>query len=279
MNYIELINNFWDLDVTWQFTCCETRLYFYLVKTANGLGWIDNWAHSDARTSANVGVSVNVMKTSRNKLIQAKLIEVKTGGKHHGDKCRYHILTPTYTPNLTPTYTPNLIPNLAPLNKLNKTKHNNISISAQENSDMPLQKKEEESPPVAPPPPFVAKGFFPSDEHMQQELPDIEIGKTKQFLSIKKKIDFGTDKILSEWSAFKINNFNGANYKENWGSIYKWFRDSLLYSLNNGNNTHQRGNKANSDSRNGGFQVLTGSLKDQLADIAGGREEDTLAEI
>ena len=39
MTYIELINNFWFLDEDWQFTCCETRLYFYLLKTANRLGW------------------------------------------------------------------------------------------------------------------------------------------------------------------------------------------------------------------------------------------------
>ena len=46
MTYIELINNFWFLDEDWQFTCCETRLYFYLLKTANRLGWVDSWTRS-----------------------------------------------------------------------------------------------------------------------------------------------------------------------------------------------------------------------------------------
>lgn len=117
MNYIELINWFWELDEVWQFNCCETRLYFYLVKTANRLGWLNSWTHSDARTSANVGVSLNVMKGARNKLIQSGLIAVKTGGKGFGDKTRYQILTPKSTPTLQPTFTPTYEPNQEPLNK------------------------------------------------------------------------------------------------------------------------------------------------------------------
>ena len=74
MTYIELINNFWELDEDWQFTCCETRLYFYLLKTANRLGWVDSWTRSDAKVSSDVGVSVNSMKTARNRLVQAGLI-------------------------------------------------------------------------------------------------------------------------------------------------------------------------------------------------------------
>nr|DAJ17288.1 MAG TPA: hypothetical protein [Siphoviridae sp. ct8TV20] len=36
MTYIELINQFWLLDEDWQFTCCETRLYFILKSV-----WLD----------------------------------------------------------------------------------------------------------------------------------------------------------------------------------------------------------------------------------------------
>lgn len=123
MNYIELINNFWELDEHWQFTCCETRLYFYLVKTANRLGWVDNWTHSDAKASANVGVSENSLKTARNKLIQSGLIDFKAGGKFRGDKNRYQILIPKPTPKPTPNHDPYRHPKPTPLNKhkLNKT--------------------------------------------------------------------------------------------------------------------------------------------------------------
>nr|DAN51069.1 MAG TPA: Replication initiator A family protein [Caudoviricetes sp.] len=120
MNYIELVNNFWELDEVWQFNCCETRLYFYLLKVANRLGWMDSWTHSDVKTSANVGVSPNVMKNARNKLIQSGLLSVKTGGKGFGDKTRYQILTPKSQPTLQPKDDPKL----APLNKQKpKLKH------------------------------------------------------------------------------------------------------------------------------------------------------------
>lgn len=114
------------MDEAWQFTCCETRLYFYLIKTANRLGWVNNWTHSDEKTAANVGVSRNVMKTARNRLIQAGLIAVKSGGNGNGSKTRYQILTPKSTPNLIPNLTPNLIPKSTPLNKLKL--NNNIEV-------------------------------------------------------------------------------------------------------------------------------------------------------
>ena len=80
MTYIELINRFWSLDEDWEFTCCETRLYFYLLKTANRLGWVDSWTRSDTKVSSDVGVSVNSMKSARNRLVQAGLITFKSGG-------------------------------------------------------------------------------------------------------------------------------------------------------------------------------------------------------
>jgi hypothetical protein len=94
MNYIDLINHFWRTDEGAQFTGWEAKLYFYLIKTANSLGWVNVFWHSDSRVSANVGMSVNTMKTSRNRLKQAGLIDFVSGGKGHGDKTRYQILLP-----------------------------------------------------------------------------------------------------------------------------------------------------------------------------------------
>ena len=90
MTYIELINRFWELDESWQFSCCETRLYFYLLKTANRLGWEDNWTRSDTKVSSDVGVSVKVFKAARNRLVQADLIECKQGNGR-GNKSTYSI--------------------------------------------------------------------------------------------------------------------------------------------------------------------------------------------
>ena len=90
MTYIELINKFWELDESWQFSCCETRLYFYLLKTAIRLGWEDNWTRSDTKVSSDVGVSVKVFKSARNRLVQADLIECKQGNGR-GNKSTYSI--------------------------------------------------------------------------------------------------------------------------------------------------------------------------------------------
>lgn len=136
MNYLELIRQFWRLDNAWQFTCCETRLYFYLVETANSLGWANNWTHSDAKTSANVGVSINTLKTARNRLSQAGLISFKEGGKGHANKTRYQILTPNLIPKVTPNLIPNLEPKVDPL--LNKHKPNQTSKS--KSKDLPKNK-------------------------------------------------------------------------------------------------------------------------------------------
>ena len=90
MTYIELINRFWELDECWQFSCCETRLYFYLLKTANRLGWEDNWTRSDSKISSDVGVSEKVMKVARNRLVQAGIIDYKQGNGR-GNKSIYSV--------------------------------------------------------------------------------------------------------------------------------------------------------------------------------------------
>lgn len=154
MNYIELINRFWELDEGWQFSCCETRLYFYLVKTANRLGWEDNWTHSDDKTSANVGVSLNKMKHARNRLVQAGLIECYSGGKGYGSKTRYRIrcqnLTPKVEPKSTPKSQPKVEPKSQPINK-QKLKHNNTPYNPPTGDASPESEKEKSEKPINPP--------------------------------------------------------------------------------------------------------------------------------
>lgn len=129
MNYLDLIRKFWQLDATWQFGCCESRLYFYLVEQANRLGWPDNFTHSDARTSINVGVSPKSLRAAKNRLMQAGLISFSGGGKGRADKCKYTFrcadLPPKVTPNGTPKGTPNGTPKIGDTSyiedKLNQT--------------------------------------------------------------------------------------------------------------------------------------------------------------
>ena len=39
MNYIQLINNFWNLNETCNFNATETQLYFYLLNEFNKKYW------------------------------------------------------------------------------------------------------------------------------------------------------------------------------------------------------------------------------------------------
>lgn len=167
MSYIELINYFWDIDEEWQFTCCETRLYFYLVKTANRLGWVDSWTRSDAKVSSDVGVSVNSMKTARNRLVQAGLIDVKQGGKGQRDKTRYQILIPKPQPNHIPNLIPNLEPKVQPYNKT-KTKTESMGLFPPPPEDKPKRQPKARKPEFIPPTPDEVREYF------RGRLPDWE---------------------------------------------------------------------------------------------------------
>ena len=59
MNYIELVNQFWQCDIEHSFNGSETRLYFYLLHTCNSLRWKNPFTHSDAHLAAVSGMSVN----------------------------------------------------------------------------------------------------------------------------------------------------------------------------------------------------------------------------
>ena len=167
MSYIELINYFWDIDEEWQFTCCETRLYFYLVKTANRLGWVDSWTRSDAKVSSDVGVSVNSMKTARNRLVQAGLIDVKQGGKGQRDKTRYQILIPKPQPNHIPNLIPNLEPKVQPYNKT-KTKTESMGLFPPPPEEKPKPSAKAKRPEFVPPTLEQVREYF------RGKLPDCE---------------------------------------------------------------------------------------------------------
>lgn len=94
MNYIELINAFWEHDEALQFSCTETRLYFYLVKVTNRLGWPKQWSRSDERVCTDIGVSLRSMKAARKRLEDVGLISVTIGGKGRGYKTNYEINPP-----------------------------------------------------------------------------------------------------------------------------------------------------------------------------------------
>jgi len=123
MNYIEQINWFWLLDAEHSFNGNETRLYFFLLKQSNSLYWKNPLANADGHTASMVGISVNTLKTCRNRIQQAGLIKFRSGGKGGvRDKTEYEIMKPgirkrsdgyqKLTPDPIPSPAPSPIPSL-----------------------------------------------------------------------------------------------------------------------------------------------------------------------
>jgi hypothetical protein len=92
MNYIEQINVFWKLDAEHSFSGNETRLYFYLLDKSNSLYWKNPLANADGYTATIVGISVNTLKSVRNRLQQVGLITFKSGGQGARNKSLYTII-------------------------------------------------------------------------------------------------------------------------------------------------------------------------------------------
>lgn len=92
LDYIKQINAFWTLDNEHRFTGNESRLYFYLLKQCNSLYWKNPFTNADSYTASMVGVTVNTLKNSRNRLQEAGLLEYKPGGNGARDKCVYTLV-------------------------------------------------------------------------------------------------------------------------------------------------------------------------------------------
>lgn len=81
VNYIELINRFWQSDIEHCISPNDTRLYFYLLHTCNSLGWKQSFGHSDRFLSLTLGISVNTVREAKNRLKQRGLIDFKSPEK------------------------------------------------------------------------------------------------------------------------------------------------------------------------------------------------------
>ena len=192
MNYIELINHFWQCDEVHSFTPTETRLYFYLVKVANASGWNESFWHSDTKLSGNVGVSLNPLKTARNRLKQTGLIDFQPGGNGHAAKTRYQLSSQVRCQEMIPKQVPKPVPKPYPnheplLDKQNKTKLNQrVSLPTvgipggdvgSKPPDSSSKQKSKKSPPLPPTPPPNQQDGFESEPEIEtydavEVLPD-----------------------------------------------------------------------------------------------------------
>lgn len=93
MNLFDLLANFWRVDERENFSGNETRLYFYLIHLANRLYWPEWIEYPNKRIAANANISLQVLKSARERLRGAGLLDYVSGGGHRV-KTKYRILTP-----------------------------------------------------------------------------------------------------------------------------------------------------------------------------------------
>ena len=91
MNYIKLINNFWNLHEVKSFRATEISLYFYLLKVCNSVAWSASFELKNQRILVDLCMSYHTMCNARNKLKQSGLIEFET--KNGSNKTVYSIVT------------------------------------------------------------------------------------------------------------------------------------------------------------------------------------------
>lgn len=91
MNYIKLINNFWNLHEIKSFRATEISLYFYLLKVCNSVAWSESFELKNQRILVDLCMSFNTLCNARNKLKQSGLIEFDT--KKGSSKTIYTIVT------------------------------------------------------------------------------------------------------------------------------------------------------------------------------------------
>lgn len=101
MNLFELQNNFWRLDEQESFSGNETRLYFFLLHLANRSFWSEWIEYADKKMVANANISLQVLKSARERLRNAQLIGFVVGGGFRV-KTKYQILAPISTPKPSP---------------------------------------------------------------------------------------------------------------------------------------------------------------------------------
>jgi len=93
MNLFDLLSNFWRLDEQKNFSGNETRLYFFLIHLVNRSFWPEWIEFADKRMVANANISLQVLKSARERLQEAELLDFVPGGGFRV-KTKYRILTP-----------------------------------------------------------------------------------------------------------------------------------------------------------------------------------------
>jgi len=79
LNYIKIINRFWEVNLEFDFTGNEAKLYFYLLHICNSLFWKNPFRHSLRQIQLGTGISINSIKSAQKRLVESGLLSIKNG--------------------------------------------------------------------------------------------------------------------------------------------------------------------------------------------------------
>ncbi len=130
MNYIELINKFWTINLEATFSHAEVHLYFKLLEINNRLGWKNEFKCPNTRLEGETGMRTKTLINARQRLIDFGLITYKKGSTRKAGVYCFSSLQPTKESNKETNKESNKGSNVGSnkevirgtLNKLNKTK-------------------------------------------------------------------------------------------------------------------------------------------------------------
>ncbi|MBK5719893.1 hypothetical protein JGH11_03315 [Dysgonomonas sp. Marseille-P4677] len=90
MNYISLINQFWQTRRSKRITSLQADLYYFLLQECNQRSWENPFEVSNKLICASIGISEPSLIDARNRLQQLELIEFDSG-KRNTQSPRYYI--------------------------------------------------------------------------------------------------------------------------------------------------------------------------------------------
>ncbi len=91
MNYISLINKYWQLQHRFELGANETHLYMMLLDSCNKLSWQNGFGHSNTYICALLHISNRNLMRTRKKLIDLGLIKFESG-KTNREQSTYFII-------------------------------------------------------------------------------------------------------------------------------------------------------------------------------------------
>lgn len=142
MNYIELINQFWQTRRRVQFSAVETDLYFFLLQESNIRKWENPFECTNGLICASIGISEKTLIDVRNRLQTKGLISFVGGQK----KKKSPVYTLLYCKNESITVSNEVSKTVS--KTVSKNPNINININKTETKEENIEIKEEVKPPL-----------------------------------------------------------------------------------------------------------------------------------